>query len=119
MIDLGDDDAVGCTPDDGDEVVEAAGIDRVDPHPELGPPPGGMGAEVVAHHVAGERLAGRRDGVLEIEDQGIRAGLAAAGELLVAVARDEQEGPQGHASTLRLRCRPDRLQLATSSPCWL
>jgi ATP-binding cassette subfamily B protein len=52
-------------------------------------------------------------------DQGVRAGLAAAGELLVAVAGDEQERAQGHASTLRLRCRPERLQLATSSPCWL
>ena len=78
----------------------------------------GAGAQRLGHHALRQRLAGRRDGVLQVEDERIRPGRQPARQLAPAVAGHEQEGAQRHQAGFR-SCRPDRLQCATSSFRWL
>jgi hypothetical protein len=60
-------------------------------------------------------LARSRHGVFKVEDQRIGAGAVGFGELLLAIAGDEQERTrQLHCG--RFFCKPERLQCATSSP---
>ena len=98
-VDLRDQDAVEAGPDNRREVVERQpAAERIDAHQER--PVARRAAQQVLDHIAGERLAWRRDGILEIEDQRVGADAGCLGEFVLAVARHEQKGAQSHAGRL-------------------
>ena len=116
-VDLRDHDAGQARPHDAGQVLDPALVQRVDPDPVLRP--GLVCRQILRDHSPGQRLAGRRDRVLEVQDECVGPGAGAAAQLLLAVAGHEQEGAQDHAATGFLRCRPERLQWPTSSLRWL
>jgi hypothetical protein len=63
------------------------------------------------------RLPSRCDGILQIDQQHIRAGLKPLGELARVIARHEQQ--RAHHAAGRLRMKACRRHSATSLPSWL
>src|SRR5262249_29093027 len=131
--------AVGQSRENSDEILQkqAAG-ERIDPHPELLAGALGVCAQQLPNtHPRGRQLRAR-DGILQIEDQRVRAAAERLGLLAIAVARNEEEraqrshsapGARGGPSAPNRRGGPHpaglfiisaaRRQEATSSLRWL
>src|ERR1700686_1561664 len=90
-IDLRNQDAVESKTDNCGEVVELqAASERIDADQER--PVAWRTAQQVLHHVARQRLARRRDGIFQIENQRVGADAGCFRELALAVGWYKQKG---------------------------
>lgn len=91
MMAFGNHEAVRRGPDQRNQIVEPAVLQRVDANPQLRGPADRTRREKGVHHVARRGFAAGRDGILEVENQGVGAVALAARDLLLAVAGNEQK----------------------------
>ena len=110
--DLRDQDAVETGADHRCQIAERqAASERVDPYQKR--PVARRRSQQALHHAARERLAWRRDGILQVENQRVGADTVGLRELALAVGRHKQKRTQFHAG--RLIISPVRRQYAISS----
>ena len=107
-LDLGDADAGGEAGDGLEVGLGELGADGVDAYP------GRLGGENVGDHDSGLLFGVGRDGVLEVEHHGVRAGVEHTAEQLFVVAGREQVAavhqitPCSRSSAMRSAVRPRR-----------
>ena len=98
-VNLRNQDAVEAGTDNGREVAERQrAAERIDAYQER--PVARRAAQHIFHHLARQRLARWRHGILEIENQRVGADTGCLCELVLVVSRHKQQGAQSHAGRL-------------------
>ena len=95
-VDLGDQERIEAGLHDRREVVEReASVERIDAHDER-PGPFRVGLDQSGDMGAGGRLFSGRDGIFEVEDEGVGPAIPCPRKLAFGIAGNEQERAQSH-----------------------